>query len=287
LTTLQIARSLDQKFHFRSFLLDYRTALRRGASAAVLAALLPAFCAINIHAQKEQTVHIAAASDLQPVLPLLAAEYEHRTGVKIIASYGSSATLTQMIINGLPTDIFLSADTVHPQELVKADLATDLVPYAHGSLVLWARKDSPVQPLSLTSLSSEKLQKLAVANDLHAPYGLAATQALKTLGLYDRLKPKFVVGENISQTAQFALTGNAQAALISLTIASSPAFRSAGSFFTLPKSYEDIQQSAVILSASQNRGPAISFLAWLTSRPVQLRLPQFGLEPARRANDAP
>ena len=237
--------------------------------------------------KKDEAVHIAAASDLQPALPFLAAEYEHRTGVKVVPSYGSSATLMQMIVNGLPTDIFLSADTELPQQLVKAGLATDLVPYAHGSLVLWARNDSPAQPLSQATLTSDKVQKIAVANDLHAPYGLAATQALKSLGIYNKVKPKLVVGENIAQTAQFALTGNAQAGLISLTIASSRPYNDAGTFWVVPKVYADIQQSAVVISASQNRGAAIAFLSWLTSQPVQRLLPQYGLEPARRANDAP
>jgi molybdate transport system substrate-binding protein len=287
LPTLQIARSSFLKHRFRLFLLGYRTRTTPRVLVLVLAALFPAFSAITAHAQKDQVVHIAAASDLQPVLPFLAAEYEHRTGIKVVPSFGSSATLTQMIVNGLPTDLFLSADTEHPQQLVKAGLATDLVPYAHGSLVLWARKDSPAQPLSKATFTSDKLQKLAVANDLHAPYGLAATQALKALGLYDQVKPRFVVGENISQTAQFALTGNAQAGLISLTIASSRPYKDAGTFWVVPKVYADIQQSAVVISASPNRGAAIAFLTWLTSPPVQKLLPQYGLEPARRANDAP
>jgi molybdate transport system substrate-binding protein len=262
----------------------------------VLAALFTAFYvtphtavaqAQKTEAASKGAVHIAAASDLQPALPFFAALYEQRTGVKVVATFGSSASLTQMLQNGLPEDIFLSADTEHPMQLVKAGVATDMVTYAHGTLVLWARNDSPAQPLSKASLTSDKVMKIAVANDLHAPYGLAATQELRALGLYDQLKPKLVVGENISQTAQFALTGNAQAALISLTIASSRPYRDVGSYWTVPKLYADIQQSGVIVSASQNRGAAIAFLTWFTSQPVQRLLPQYGLEPARRGNDAP
>jgi molybdate transport system substrate-binding protein len=240
------------------------------------------FClSVSVLAQDAKTLHIAAAADLQPVLPTLSAQYERETGVKIVASFGSSATLAQQIANGDPQDVFLSADTVHPQQLVTAGLATGLVPYARGVLVLWARNDSPAQPLTLDALTSDKVAKIAVANDLHAPYGLAATSALKALGLYDKVKPKLVIGENIGQTAQFALTGNAQVGLISLTIASSRAYKDAGSFVPVPKVYPEIRQSGVVLTASKNQQVAASFLQWLTSAPVQKELTGFGLDPAK------
>ncbi len=155
-----------------------------------------------------------------------------------LPNFGSSATLTQQIQNGAPADLFLSADCAHPQQLADAKLTVDPQPtlYARGVLVLWARKDSPAQPLSLASLAKPEVARIAVANDLHAPYGQAATAALRALKLHDQLAPKLVVGENIMQTAQFADTGNAQAALISLTIASSPHFRETGTFLRLPSS---------------------------------------------------
>jgi molybdate transport system substrate-binding protein len=280
LPTLQIARSSFVKHRFRLFLLGYRIRATPRVFAVVLAALLLPFIAESAFSQATKELHIAAAADLQPVLPSLAADYEKQTGVKIVTSFGSSATLTQQLTNGDPQDVFLSADTVHPQQLVTAGLATGMVQYARGALVLWARSDSPAQPVSLASLTSDRVTKIAIANDLHAPYGLAATQALKSLGLYDKVKPKLVVGENIAQTAQFALTGNAQAGLISLTIASSKPYRDAGSFIPVPKVYAEIQQSGVVLTASKQQTAAKAFLAWLTSEPVQKRLPTFGLEPA-------
>ncbi len=221
---------------------------------------------------------MAAAADLQPVLPTLAAQYEKQTGVKIVSSLGSSATLAQQITNGAPVDVFLSADTVHPQQLVTAGLATDLTAYARGVLVLWARKDSPAQPVSVAALTSDKVQRLAIANELHAPYGLAAATALRALGVYDAVKPKLVVGENISQTAQFALTGNAQAGLISLTIASSPAYRDAGTFVVLPKVYGEMLQSGAVIAASKQQVAAKAFVMWLASAAVQKQLPGFGLD---------
>ncbi len=234
-------------------------------------------------AQAGTELHVAAASDLQPVLPALAAKYAAETGVKIVASFGSSATLTQQIENGAPQDVFLSADFVHPQELVANGLTVETapVPYAKGVLVLWARKDSPAQPLTLEALTSPKVNKIAIANPLHAPYGLAATRALESLHLTAATKDKLVVAENIGQTAQFAESGNAQVGLISLTIASSPQYKELGSFVRFPTvSYPVIRQCGVVLKSSKNQAAAADFLKWLTSAAVQADLPKFGLDAA-------
>lgn len=238
-----------------------------------------------VRAQANSVPHelrVAAAADLQPVLPALATAFEHQTGTHVTATFGSSATLTQQIQNGAPIDLFLSADCSHPQQLADSHLTTTPpIQYATGVLVLWARKDSPAQPLSLASLQSARVARIAVANDFHAPYGQAATAELRALNLQQTLHPKLVTGENIMQTAQFADTGNAQAAFISLTIASSPHFRETGTFMELPRRYPPIRQCGVALRAAANPGVAQQFLRWLTSSETQARLPQFGLEPAR------
>lgn len=233
-------------------------------------------------AQTRQALHVAAASDLQPVLPALADEYEHQTGVHILPTFGSSAILAQQLQNGAPEDLFLSADCAHPQQLAEAHLTTAPQPtlYARGVLVLWARRDSPAQPLSLASLTRPAVTRVAVANDRHAPYGQAATAALRALHLEDQLAPRLVIGENIMQTAQFADTGNAQAALISLTIASSPHFLQDGTFVRLPVVYPPIRQCGVALRNSPKHGAAEAFLRWLTTARVQSQLPRFGLDPA-------
>jgi molybdate transport system substrate-binding protein len=234
-------------------------------------------------AQTPVELHVAAASDLTPALPALAAAYEKKTGVKIVASFGSSATLAQQLQNGAPQDVFLSADFVQPEGLVAAGLTANKapVPYATGVLVLWARKDSPAQPITLNVLTSPKVEKIAVANDLHAPYGLAATRALKSMNVYDQVKPKLVVAENIAQTAQFAESGNAQVGLISLTIASSPHFKEVGTFVRFPlNSYPPVRQCAVVMKASKHAAEAQAFLNWLTSAEVQGQLKGFGLDPA-------
>jgi molybdate transport system substrate-binding protein len=236
-----------------------------------------------LRAQTPQ-LQLACAADLQPVMPTLAAAYERATGVHLVIAFGSSATLAQQLANGAPQDVFLSADTVHPQQLINAGIALGPAPtpYANGVLVLWARNDSSVQPISLDTLKNSRLTRLAIANAAHAPYGLAAQQALQHLGLYEQLKPKLAIAENIAQTAQFAESGNAQAALISLTIASSQHFRSIGSFVRIPiDAYPPIQQAGVILKSSHQQKLARSFLNWLTSPTIQQQLKSFGLDPAK------
>ena len=266
-------------------LLDYRKGMNRmcrmTVSRVVAVTLLGVLTAGSgaVFAQGKE-LHIAAASDLTPVMPTLAAAYEHATGVKVIASFGSSATLTQQLENGDPQDVFLSADFVHPEQLVAENLTVEkaAVPYAMGVLVLWARKDSPAQPLSLDSLTKPGVEKIAVANDLHAPYGVAATRTITALHLTDKLAGKLVVAENIMQTAQFVESGNAQVGFISLTIASSPHFADIGSFLRLPKVYPPIQQCGVVLKASKNQTVGLDFLRWLTSSEVQAKLKTMGLD---------
>lgn len=250
--------------------------LNRRIALALFALLL----APALHAQKE--LHIACAADLEPVIPALATEYERATGVHLVTSFGSSATLTQQLSNGAPQDLFLSADTAHPQQLANSGIAIGPpTPYAHGVLVLWARNDSPVQPLALATLRSPRLTRLAMANPTHAPYGLAAQQTLQHMSLYSELQPKLAIAENIGQAAQFAESGNAQAGLISLTIATSPHFRRLGRFVRIPAGdYAPLQQSAVILKSSHHQQLARAFLDWLTSPAIQRQLKSFGLDPA-------
>jgi molybdate transport system substrate-binding protein len=231
--------------------------------------------------QPKPQLRIAAAADLQTVMPTLVEAYEHATGLKIVVSYGSSATLEQQLENGAPQDLFLAADYIFPEKLVAAGLTDERAPtpYARGTLVLWARKDSPLQPLTNNTLLDGRIQKLAIANEAHAPYGRAAIAALTKLNVLPALKDKLVVAENISQTAQFAESGNAQAALISLTIATSPHFQQVGSYVLVPAvAYPEIRQCAVVMKASPSRSLAHDFLRWLTSDGVQANLPKLGLE---------
>jgi molybdate transport system substrate-binding protein len=252
--------------------------------------ILAAFCALFIGAthlacaQETKELRVAAAADLQPVLPVLAADYEKATGVKLAISFGSSGNLATQIINGAPMDLFLGADFVFPEKIVAAGLADSNAPtpYAKGTLVLWARKDSPLQPITLDSLVDKRVTTVAIANDLHAPYGQAAVMAMRRMKVYDAVKPHLVIAENIAQAAQFVESGNAQLGLISLTAASSQRFKDAGSYVLVPtQTYTSIRQCAVVMAKSDRKAIAHAFLDWLLSSPVQERLPQMGLGSVR------
>lgn len=239
-------------------------------------------CVIGVPAQ-QRDVHIAAAADLTPVMPALAAAYEHATGVKVVTSFGSSATLAEQIKNGAPVDVFLSADVDHPAQLATAGL-TDGEPrvYARGVLVLWARKDSVAQPIGIESLKKADVTRVAVANPMHAPYGLAAQEALVSLHLAAEVAPKIVSAENIAQTAQFAETGNAQCGFLSMTTANTAHFRDLGTFVVVPEgAYKTIRQAGVVVKAGKNAEAGRAFLRWLVSPAVQGQLKGMGLEPAR------
>ena len=217
-------------------------------------------------------------------MPVLAAQYEKAKGVKLIISYGSSATLTQQILNGAPFDIFFSADYTFPERIVASNLADDKVPtpYAHGTLVLWARKDSPFQPLNGNTLDDKRITSIAIADPEHAPYGRAAVSALTRMKLYDQLKPHLVLAENVAQAGQFVESGNAQLGLISLTAASTDHFKQVGSYILIPTStYPQIRQCAVIMEKSDRKPLAHQFLDWFLSPDVQNQLPDFGLAGAR------
>ena len=250
----------------------------------VVALLLPHLCGAQQASSAGQVLRIAAAADLQPVLPPLLAEFEAQTGTRTEAAYQSSATLATQIINGAPFDLFLAADLSFPKRVIAAGLSEEAEPiaYARGTLVLWARNDGRFRTLSMDSLKDPALKSVAIANSEHAPYGRAAQAALQHLGLYDALKPKLVIAENIAQTAQYVESGNADLGLISLTSAVTPRLRASGHYVLAPQdAYPPILQGAVILKHPGGTPTAHRFLDFLATAPVQQQLEAAGLAPAK------
>lgn len=256
---------------------------KRGRTQLTLALLTLTLCAPAICAQAKRipTLRVAAAADLQPVMPVLAQAYEKETDTKLEVSFGSSSALATQIVNGAPFDVFLGADYSFPEKVVAAGLAEEKEPvaYANGTLVLWARKDSPIQPLSMENVASTKVTRIAVGDEFHAPYGRAAYAAMRQLKLYEGLKDKLVVAENIAQAAQFVESGNAQVGFISLTLASSEHMKQVGTFVRVPSVYPKIRQCGVVMKKSPHLDQAQAFMKWLTSAKVQDNLHNLGLEP--------
>jgi molybdate transport system substrate-binding protein len=250
----------------------------------------PFFCAQEPLSGTQAPLRVAAAADLEPVLPPILEQFQSATGIQAEATYQASATLTAQIENGAPFDIFLSADLGFPKRLIddgladaagSADSSTPIT-YARGTLVLWERKDSQLPPPSLDLLRDPRLKRLAIANPDRAPYGRAAVAALQSLKLYDTLKPRLVTAENIAQAAQFVDTANADAGLISLTSALTLRLSADGSYFVIPRDlYPPIEQGAVIVSNTKQRAAVHKLLDFLLSPAVQADLAKSGLMPVK------
>src|SRR3974390_3284110 len=224
---------------------------------------------------------VAAAADLSSALKELGDGYEKKTGIKIKLSFGASGALTQQIQNGAPFDLFFSADIDYPRQLIAqghADAAS-LYKYSLGKLVLWVPASSSldVEHKGMEILQDSSIKKIALANPQHAPYGRAAVAALKHAGLYDRLADRFVLGENVSQAAQFAESGNAQAGFVALAHALSPAIRNTGKFWVVPADYyPPLEQGVVIITRSQHKKEAAEFLNFLKTKEASDLLRKYG-----------
>jgi len=224
---------------------------------------------------------VAAAADLNPALNEIAQQFEKKTGVHVKLSFGASGALTQQIQNGAPFDLFFSADTDYPKQLIRSGQAdaASLYEYSLGKLVLWVPASSPldIEHKGMEALLDPSVKKIAIANPQHAPYGRAAVAALKHAGLYDRLSDRFVVGENVSQAAQFAESGNAQAGFVALAHALSPAIKNTGRFWIVPADYyPPLQQAVVIVTRSRHKKEAGDFLEYLKTKDAADLLRKYG-----------
>jgi molybdate transport system substrate-binding protein len=239
-----------------------------------------------------QELKVAAAADLSSVMPRLAAAFQKQTGAHVNVSLGSSGNFFAQIQNGAPFDVFLSADRSYPEKLQAAGLTEPgtLVTYARGRLVLWMPDTSPLHFTAgksgvlrgdLKSLPGPQVRRIAIADPEHAPYGRAAVAVLQYYGVYQNVKPKLILGENISQTAQFAQSGNADAAFIAYSIALTAPMEKRGHVVLLPQeSYPPLDQAAVVPRSSRNKEQARRFLEFLKSGEAQTILRQFGFEAA-------
>lgn len=230
-------------------------------------------------------VRVAAASDLRFALEEIVAKFHAiHPEVEIPVTYGSSGNFFSQLSNKAPYDLFLSADAEYPRKLAEAGLALrgSEFRYARGRLVLWVAKASSldVERRGLEALTDPSVRKIAIANPRHAPYGRAAEAALRAAGLYEKVQDRLVLGENIAQTAQFVQSGAADAGLIALSIATAPALRNDGSFWTVPATlHPKIEQGGAILAWAADPPAARGFVAFLTSETGQEILARYGFDP--------
>jgi molybdate transport system substrate-binding protein len=213
-----------------------------------------------------QEIVVAAAADMSAALPELVAAYTKKTG----------------------QTVKLSFDEEYPQQLIAEGLALKdtLYRYAVGRLVLWVPSDLPLDlsKLGIQALLDPSVKKISIANPATAPYGRAAAASLQHFGIYDRVSSRLVLGENISQAAQFVESGNAQAGLIALSHALAPAMKDKGRYWTVPlDAYPTLNQAAVVLSKSKQQEAASRFLEFLRSPEATSLLTSYGFsQPAEK-----
>jgi molybdate transport system substrate-binding protein len=231
---------------------------------------------------------VAAAADLQSAMQDIGARFERDTGKKVKIIFGSSGNFFQQIQNGAPFDMFFSANLDYPKKLEAAGLIENgsYYQYAKGKIVVWVPADSKINVNSgLKAILDPSVKKIAIANPLHAPYGQAAVSAMQKEGIYDKAKDKFVLGENISQTASFIVSGSADIGIVALSLALSPNMKDKGRYTEIPADeYPPIEQACVILSSAKNKETAKQFLSYIKSAAVADLLATYGFDVSNRAN---
>ena len=223
---------------------------------------------------------VAVAADFAAALREIAKQYEKRGGAHVVLVMGASGNLTTQIEQGVPYDLFFSADVGYPERLQNEGLTAAMPKvYAVGKLVLWAPKGSNIdlEKLGGKALLEAPVRKIAIANPQHAPYGRAAVAFLKKAKLYDRVLGKLVMGENVAQAAQFATSGNADAAIVPLALALEPEMKERGRYREIEDGlYPPIRQAAVVLKSSGKRGTAERFLEYVRSAEAAAVLARYG-----------
>jgi molybdate transport system substrate-binding protein len=226
-----------------------------------------------------QSITIAAAADLRFALDNITKLYKDKhPDVKVDVIYGSSGNLFQQITNQAPFDLFFSADVSFSIKLEEQKLTSGKPTiYAVGHLVLWSASKDVSKGLDL--LKSEDIKKISIANPEVAPYGKRAVESLNYYKLYDIIKDKIVKGDNVSQAAQFVLTGNAEAGIIALSLALSPEMSSKGKYYLIDeKSYSKLEQAYVILKKSEKKKELLDFVKFLDSKKVKDILSKYGFK---------
>jgi molybdate transport system substrate-binding protein len=231
-------------------------------------------------AVEAQEVRVAAAADLKFAMTDLTGQFEKQTGTKVDVTYGSSGNFFAQLQNGAPFDLFFSADIGYPRKLEVAGLAEPgtLYQYAVGRIAIWTPADSKVDVAKQgwNALLDASVQKIAIANPEHAPYGRAAVAAMQKAGIYEQVKAKLVYGENISQAAQFVQSGNAQAGIVATSLAVSPAMKDGKRWEIPAEMHPPIEQAAIVMKDAKNKDKAKAFLEFVKSTEGRSTLAKYG-----------
>ncbi|NCS65049.1 MAG: molybdate ABC transporter substrate-binding protein [Hydrogenophilales bacterium CG03_land_8_20_14_0_80_62_28] len=223
-------------------------------------------------------ITVAAAADLKFAMDEIVTIFKQANpGDEVVVIYGSSGKFHTQIRQGAPYDLYFSADIAFPRELAKSGFAAATVkPYALGRIVLWSA-NLDASRMTLANLTDAKITRIAIANPKHAPYGKRAEEALRSSGLWEKVDPKLVYGENIAQTAQFVLTGNAQVGIVALSLAVNPELSSKGGYWLIPDNlHKPLEQGFIITKRAEGNAVAKRFADYLDSKPARAVMTRYG-----------
>ena len=223
-------------------------------------------------------ITIAAAADLKFALDEIVSTFKKaHPGDTLEVIYGSSGKFHTQIQQGAPYDLYFSADIGFARELAKAGLAaSEVKPYAIGRIVLWSNS-LDASKLTLDSLADPKITRIAIANPKHAPYGKRAEEALRASGMWDKIEPKLVYGENIAHAAQFVQTGNAQVGIIALALAIYPELSRKGGYWLVPDTlHEPLEQGFIITQRAAGNALAKRFGDYMGDKAARAVMSKYG-----------
>ena len=237
----------------------------RLVSLVVCAALLAGCAGKTVYEPVQPNVLVvSAAADLTPAFQEIGKEFERQDGTKVIFNFGSTGQLAQQIEQGAPVDLFAAANVSFIEGLEQKSL---IIPdtkalYAQGRITLWTRDDSPVKLERVEDLARPEFKKVAIANPEHAPYGMAAREALQTAGVWETVSQKLVYGENISQTLQYAESGNVDAAVVALSLST----QSKGRWVLIAaEMHKPLNQALAVVKGAKQEQEARRFAAFVNS----------------------
>jgi molybdate transport system substrate-binding protein len=249
---------------------------------APLAALVLALACVTACKDKNQAnsterdeLTVAAASDLTPAFEELGREFESAHKIKVVFAFGSTGMLTRQIENGAPMDLFAAANVSYIDQLDQKGLiiSDTKAIYARGRITFWMLDESPLRLQGIADLARPEVTRVAIANPDHAPYGLAAKQALESAGIWDQVQPKLVYGDNIRQTLQYAQTGNVEVAIVALSLS----IQSNGRWSLIPEElHQPIDQGLAVIKTTRNEQAARDFAAFISSPQGKAIMKKYG-----------
>src|SRR6266850_7895373 len=229
----------------------------------IIALSLVASCNRNPPVKDNSEITVAAAADLTPAFEELGREFQATHSINVVFSFGSSGLLEKQIENGAPMDIFAAANTEYIDQLDKKGLiirGTKAI-YARGRITLWTPKDSTLHIEKLADLTGAEVKRIAIANPDHAPYGMAAREALQKAGVWESIKAKLIYGDNIRQTLQFAQTGNVEVAMAALSLS----LQSDGHWVLIPEElHKPLDQAFALIKGTKNEKAAREFAEFIS-----------------------